>query len=208
MDNSTHDIVFVLDTTRSIGYFHFRLIKELVANITIGFINDSPSSAVGVIVFNADAYLKFNLQAYTSLSTLLSAINELTYNRRKRTTNTDEALTLLLTTAKNGALGLRQNSTKVAIIITDGESDDKSATLSAAAKLHVSNIFNIYAVGVGSANLTELEAIASDPEFVFIADTFTSVGLAKLIDKYLPRLLNPGCNSKYLANGCIHTCII
>ena len=190
-DNSTHDVVFVIDASRS-----SRFIRKLVAKITIGFINNSPNSAVGVILFASSAYIEFNLQANTSLSTLLSAINKLYYKKWGRATNTDKALALLLATARNGTLRLRNDSRKVAIIITDEESDDKSATSSVAATLHASNIFDVYAIGVGEADLTELEAIASSPEFIFIARTYDSVDLVELIDKNLLRLLNPECDSK------------
>ena len=196
-DNSTHDVIFVLDTSGNIGYENFQLIRELVANITIGFINDSPCTAVGVILFANSAHIEFNLQAYTSLSTLLSAINQLHYSKGSET-NTDKALSLLLSIAENGTLGLRQNSTKVAIVVTGGKSNDELVTISAATKLHASNIFDVYAVGVGDADLTELEAIASSPKFVFLANTFSRVGLAEMINEYLPRLLNPWFNGKCL----------
>ena len=70
--------------------------------------------------------------------------------------NTHEALELLLSTAQNRDLGLRNNSLNSVIVITDGQSTNPSATISAANKLHTSNIFDVYSVRVGGANLTEL----------------------------------------------------
>ena len=194
-DDSIHDVVFVIDASIS-----SRFIKKLIANITIGFINNSPNSAVGVILFATSAYIKFDLQANTNPRTLLSAINELYYRKRSWETNTDKALALLLETARNGTLRLRNDSRKVAIIITDDGSDDKSATSSVAATLHASNIFDVYAIGVDDdeADLTELETIASSPEFIFIARAYDGDGLAELRDKYLLRLINPECDSKCL----------
>ena len=188
-------MVFVIDASIS-----SRFIKKLIANITIGFINNSPNSAVGVILFATSAYIKFDLQANTNPRTLLSAINELYYRKRSWETNTDKALALLLETAQNGTLRLRNDSRKVAIIITDDGSDDKSATSSVAATLHASNIFDVYAIGVDDdeADLTELETIASSPEFIFIARAYDGDGLAELRDKYLLRLINPECDSKCL----------
>ena len=78
-----------------------------------------------------------------------------------------EALMLLLTTAQNEALGLRSDSSKLAIVISGGRSSNQSTTLSAAAALHASNIFDVYAVGAGGADQAELEAISSGHEFVF-----------------------------------------
>ena len=185
---SVHDVVFVIDTSGSIGQSLYQQIKELTANITAELIRSCPRSAVGVILFNYNAHIEFNLQAYTNLNALLSAINRLPYSTGG--TNTSEALRYLLSTAQNGALGLRKYSSKVAIIITDGESNNQSATFSAAAALHTSNIFDVFAVGVNGTrlDLTGLKAIASSPEFVFFTSSFYSTGLKLLQDKILPQL--------------------
>ena len=185
-DNSVQDVVIVIDTSGSIGSTHFQLIREFTANITTELINSSPNSTVGVILFASNAHIEFNLQAYTSLNSLLSAIYQLPYNGGG--TNTAKALTLLLSTAQNGVLGLRADSSKVAIVITDGHSNNQSATLSSAAALHASNIFDVLAVGVGGADLDELEAIASSSEFVFFTSSFDTTGLQQLESKLLPQL--------------------
>ena len=186
------DVVFVIDTSGSIGSSRFQLIREFTANLTIELINSSPNSAVGVILFASSAYIRFNLQTYTSLNTLLTAIDNLPYSGGG--TDTAEALTLLLTAAQNGVLDFRNDSTKVAIVITDGRSSSRSATLSAAVALHASNIFDVYAVGVGGANLNELEAIASSPDFVFFTRSFDNDGLYQLLDELLQQL----CSCKFL----------
>jgi len=178
------DVIFVIDASGSIGSFHFQLIREFTANITTELINNSPRSAVGVILYDSNAHIQFNLQAHTSLNALLSAINQLPYSGRR--TNTAEALTLLLSSAQNGTLGLRNDSSHVAIVITNGVSNDRSATLLAAAALHASNIFDVFAVRVDGADMTELQTIASDPEFVFFTNSFN--GLQQLQDRILSQL--------------------
>ena len=184
-------MVFVIDTSGSIGLNNFQLIREFTANITAELIRNSPRSSVGVILFSSNAHIQFNLQNYTSLNSLLSAINQLPYDDGS-STDTAEALTLLLSTAQNGVLRLRSDSSKIAIVITDGHSSSSSATSSAAAALHASNIFDVYAVGIDGADLTEIRGIASSPEFVFFTNSFNSTGLQQLQDRILPQL----CNSK------------
>ena len=184
--NLIQDVVFVIDTSGSIGSTRFQLIREFTANITTELIRSSPRSAFGVILFASTAYIRFTLQTYTNLSSLLSAINQLPYSGGG--TDTDEALTLLLSTAQNGTLGLRNDSSKVVIVITDGRSSSSSATLSAAAALHASNIFDVFAVGVDGANLDELEGIASNPNFVFFTSSFNSTGLQQLQNGIIPKL--------------------
>ena len=89
------DVVFVIDSSASIGSSNFQLIRESIANVTTELLRNSPMSAVGVILFESTAQILFNLKAYTSLNSLLSAINRLPY-RDGSSTDTDEALKLLL----------------------------------------------------------------------------------------------------------------
>ena len=165
----------MIDESGSIGSSRFQLIKEFIANVTADLIHDYPKSAVGVILFDSNAHIVFSLQKYTNLSTLLSAINQLHYDGGG--TDTAEALQLLLSAAQNGVLGLRNNSSRVAIVITDGKSDSQSATLSAATALHASNIFDVYAVGIDGADINELHIIASSPEFVSFTNSFNTSSL-------------------------------
>ena len=189
--NSVQDVVFVIDESGSIGSSRFQLITKFVASISTELSRNSPRNAVGVILFGDHAYIRFNVRALASLSSLLYLINRLPYNGRG--TDTAEALTLLLSSARNGALGLRTSSSNVAIVITDGFSNNRSATLSAAAALHASNIFDVFAVGVGGADLTELRAIASSPDFVYFTSSFTSFGLQQLQERIIEQL----CGCKY-----------
>ena len=178
----------MIDTSGSIGTANFQLIREFTANVTTELINGSSGSAVGVILFSGSAHIEFNLTAHTSLNSLLSAIDNLPYNGGG--TNTAEALNLLLDTAQNGELGLRNNSLNSAIVITDGQSNNPTATMSAANALHVSNIFDVYAVGIENAYMSELQEIASSLEFVFFTRFFNSDGLQQLKDELLPHLCN------------------
>ena len=182
--------MFVIDESGSIGASRFQLIREFVRDISTELISRSPRSAIGVILFDSFARIQFNLRAHTSLSSLLSAIDRLPYNGGG--TDTAEALQLLLSSARNGALGLRSSSSNVAIVITDGRSNSRTATSSAASVLRASNIFDIYTVGVGGADLTELRTIASSPEFVFFTSSFTNFGLQQLQEGILQELCFQG----------------
>ena len=187
------DVVFVIDASGSIGSSRFQLIRDFTANITTELINSSPRSAVGVILFSTRARVEFNLQSHTNLSELLLAIDELPYLTGG--TNTAGALRLLRFAAENELLGLRNGSSKIAIVITDGMSNRPIQTELAADELHSLNIFEIYAVGIGSADQTELGTIASSPEFVFFTPDFNIDGLEQIIDAILP----PLCIGKYIS---------
>ena len=184
--------MFVIDDSGSIGFSRFQLIREFTANIVVDVVSSSPQSRVGVILFETFARIQFNLRDHISLSTLLPAINPgLPYNNGGAT-NTAEALRLLLSSAQNGILGIRNGIPNVAIVITDGRSNSRSATLSAAASLHAANLFDVYAVGVDGADVSELNAIASDPEFVFFSNQFNSIGLRLLQESVIESLCSTG----------------
>ena len=194
------DLIFVVDASRS--YYRFQLIKDFLINITTEVIHNSPRNAVGLILFKYNsAIIKFNLKAYMSLNELLSAINQLNYGSGGY--GTAEALTLLQSSAQNGVLGLRSDSSKVAIVITNGQfyynsNYDSRSTLSAAAALHASNIFDVYAVGITNTDLTVLDGIASSPEFVFFTYSFNEDSVQQLQDWVLPQLYNGKCISIYV----------
>ena len=178
------DVVFVVDTSNSFGYSRFQLIRELIENITINIALNSPETLFGLITFDSYARLEFNITNHTDLSTLLPAINPGLPYYRGYSANIPDALSLLLLgSVEDGFLQLRNNTSKVAIMITDYNSNDfydyydyydyynyypsrSSSLQSAANSLHAANIYDVYAVGIGNNNY-DLQLIASDPSFVF-----------------------------------------
>jgi len=210
------DIVFVIDTSSSIGFFRFQMVREFVDNVTRNLLLNSPESSVGVILFDNFASIQFTLGTHSSLTTLSPAINPgLLYGRGFRT-DTAGALRLLLSTARNGFLGIRNETSNIAIVITDGRSDNRFSTQSAAAALHAANIFDVYAIGYGSADINELNTIASDPHFIYFANFFNQFDIQRLQMNVTDQLCsckqycNVHCiffylvaiNKSYLAVGC------
>ena len=188
------DCVFVIDTSGSIGETNFQMIREFTRSTVQLFSIGQQESLVGVILFGTDASLYFNLTAHTDIRALTAAIDpNLPY--RGGLTNTAAGLSLLLSSAQDGTLGLRPGRPAVAILITDGESNtNEQQTIPNAQSVHNSNIFQqVYAVGVGNADFTELNAIASDPSLVFNTSTFDSTGIQQLQQSLFQRL----CNGEY-----------
>ena len=146
------------------------MIRELVDNITISLKLNTPESSVGVILFDNFARIHFNLEAHTNLSTLSPAINPGLPYKNGYSRDTAAALNLLLSSAQNGSLGIRNETSHIAIVITGGRSDSYYSTQSAAAALHAANIFDVYAIGYNSADINELNTIASDPNFVYFTN--------------------------------------
>ena len=165
--------MFLIDTSYNTGSYQFQMIREFVDNITINLKLNTPESLVGIILFDNFARILFNLTTYTSLSTLSPAINPgLPYNYYSYSRDTAAALNLLLSSAQNGSLGIRNETSHIAIVITGGRSNNNYSTQSAAAALHAANIFDVYAIGYNSADINELSTIASDPNFVYFTNFY------------------------------------
>ena len=185
----------MVDTSRSIGSSRFQLVRELIENITINIKVNSPETLFGLITFDSYARFQFNISTHKKFSALLSAINPgIPYNYYgSYTTNTASALRLLLSGGvEGGYLQLRDKTPNVAIVITDGYSSSYSSLQSAANSLHASNIFDVYAVGIGNNLYSELQLIASDPSFVFSTYSLNSLTAQLLEDDIIEQL----CSSK------------
>ena len=187
------DIVFVIDTSYYVGFYQFQMIREFVDNITVSLKLNSPESSVAVILYDNTARIHFNLEAHTSLSTLSPAINPglpyyYGYGR-----DTAAALRLLLSSAQNGSLGIRNETSNVAIVITSGWSNNQNSTQSATAALHAANIFDVYAIGYDRADIYELNTIASDPHFVYFTNFYNRYDIEELRMNVTDQL----CSCKY-----------
>ena len=190
---AARDVVFVIDTSRSIGTSRFRLVRKLVGNIITTLKVDSPETLFGLITFDNYARNQFNIFTHINLSTLLPAINRLNYNYYGSRTNTGSALSVLLSGGREGGyLKLRNTTSNVAIVIIDGYSSSFSSLRSAANSLHAADIFDVYAVGIGNNRYSELQLIASDPSFIFSAYSLSSLTAQQLEQNVIRKL----CSSK------------
>ena len=173
--------MFVLDVSGSIGATRFQMIREFTEQISRLLDIGTQRSLVGVILFGSTASIHFPVTQHTDASTLLPALNPgLPYSGGG--TDTNEALDLLRTAGQNGgALQLRPGFAHIAMVLTDGQSNNRGLTLTAASNLHASGIYDqVYAVGVSGAVADELNAIASDPSFVFFTSNFDNTAITAL----------------------------
>ena len=182
----------LLDTSGSIGNSRFQLFRDFASSIARALDISLQQSLVGVILFSDEARIQFSLTEFTDESSLLSAIDDIPY--RGGNTNTADALRLLLSSARDGTMELRGGYPHIAIILTDGESNDPDATVAAARELHENGGFDqVYAVGVGGANINELNAIASNASLVRFTNSFDASSTQELQFDITQQLCNvPG----------------
>lgn len=182
------DIVFVLDASGSINDIAFRLMQDIVDDISRTLDIGSSDSLVGVILFSTQAVVSFDVTRHTNKATLVDAVSKLQHNRGD--TNTANALNLLLTASQpGGRLNLRKEHSHIAIVMTDGESTNTQETITAANNLHNSGIYHqVFAVGVGIASSnSEMLAIANPNSLVFLT-TFDAADIDRLIQRLIYKL--------------------
>jgi len=173
------DLVFMVDTSGSIcdgniGHVdNFQLMLNFVKSTVQLLTISSQESLVGMIGFSNDAYLHFNVQEHTNITSLLTAIDSLYYYGGS--TNIASALELLLNSAQDGTMRLRQGNPHIAILITDGPSNVREAeTVLFAERVRASNIFqSLLVVGISpQVDSNELQAIAGNPSNVLYSESF------------------------------------
>lgn len=168
------DIVFIVDESSSINHDdvgNFNLMRKFMGKI-LKDLDISPKGVhVGLATYSDKPRLEFHLNTYDNSDDVLRSIKRLPY--RGGNTYTGDALKFALTNMFTSEHGSRRDSgvQQIAIVITDGESHDNVS--GPALALRDFGV-KVYAVGIKSANATELKQIASDPvrSFVVIIDDF------------------------------------
>jgi len=178
----------MLDSSGSVRSDRWNIIKEFTVNVANSLTIGPADSLVGVIVFSNNAELSFGLTEHSSSTTLIPALRGLPFLNSG--TNTATALELLLSASQDGRMGLRDGRAQIAIVVTDGESNDRGATLAAADALHEAGIYEVFAAGLGNANLVELNDIASAPSLVFNSDNFDLATANLLTDEFIETVCN------------------
>ncbi|XP_032892887.1 collagen alpha-1(VII) chain isoform X3 [Amblyraja radiata] len=164
------DIVFLVDGSESIGYENFQKVKQFLYNVVSHLPHLGPDvTQVSVVQYSDDPKIEIPLGKVTTQQELLRTITGLRYLLGG--TKTGRAIDFVLNYVFQISAGRRPQVPALLVIITDGRSDDRvmEAVLRAkAAGIH------LYAVGVGEADIDELQNIVPDgnSENIFYAENF------------------------------------
>ncbi|XP_065884398.1 IgGFc-binding protein-like isoform X2 [Dysidea avara] len=208
-DTGGIDLVFVLESSISTTeeYYLYEQLRQFTAEISSLLNIGLKHSLVGVILYSTDATIHFNLVEHTNESTLLPALKNLPFI--PGISNTHRALSLLLESAQNDSMRLREGHPHVAIVLTDGRSTNREATIHQANKLHRANIFQVYAVGFGDFDVTGLTEIASSPSFVFSTTNFNFTAIQALEQRAIQQFCqSTATNDDELSGGEIAAIVI
>ncbi|OAF70851.1 Ribosome biogenesis regulatory protein [Intoshia linei] len=156
--NTMIDLAFVLDASGSIGYESFEKTKYFVKSVVNDVVSlHQPNVRISLISYSTSAKLHFNFSDYYHQKyELLKYIDNLKSDFG--TTNTADALKLL-----NQLFASKSTSRQVAIILTDGASDNHIETLKNVVLLKQSNVHLIVINIEYSLREDELKAMTSYP---------------------------------------------
>ncbi|XP_072582899.1 collagen alpha-4(VI) chain-like [Vulpes vulpes] len=165
------DIVFLVDSSTSIGPQNFQKVKNFLYSVILGLDISSDQVRVGLAQYNDNIYPAFQLNQYPLKSVVLEQIQNLPY--RTGDTNTGSALEFIRMHYLTEAAGSRAKDSvpQIVILVTDGESNDE--VQEAANKLKEDGVV-VYVVGVNVQDVQELQKIASEPfeKFLFNIENF------------------------------------
>ncbi|XP_051880819.1 collagen alpha-1(XXI) chain-like [Pristis pectinata] len=176
-----NDLVFILDGSFSVGPDNFEIVKNWIINISSSFEIGTTFTQVGVVQYSDDPLLEIPLEKHRSNEDLMEAMAAISY--RGGNTRTGKAITFGVKNVFATSTRAANTVTKVAIVLTDGKSqDDVKESAEEARKRKII----LFAIGVGQEiEDAELQAIANKPSstYVFYVEDYTGISRIREIMK-------------------------
>ncbi|XP_046559886.1 uncharacterized protein LOC124268909 [Haliotis rubra] len=182
------DLAFILDGSGSVSTSDFRRMLDFIADIVSELDISEDGVKVSTVEYASNVGGDILFKSFTTKDSLLNSIS--TIRKSGGGTNTAAAILHTVDVLFSPAAGARPNAKRVAILLTDGRSSSKTATISAASKAKDDRITMI-SVGIGNIDESELKAVATEPDctHVIILNDFTE------IDSLLYQLKDSSCGA-------------
>ncbi|KAJ7337990.1 hypothetical protein JRQ81_010516 [Phrynocephalus forsythii] len=203
-NNKQLDLVFIIDSSRSVRPYDFEKVKEFILTI-LQFLDIGPDvTRVGLIQYASTVKNEFSLKTYRRKQDMERAVKRMMYLATG--TMTGLAIQYAVNIAfseTEGARPLSQNVPRVIMIVTDGRPQDPVADI--AAKARNSGIL-IFAIGVGRVDMNTLKSIGSEPyeDHVFLVANFSQI---ETLTSVFQTKLCVGHMCSVTEHGCDHFCI-
>uniref|UniRef100_A0A3Q3J2G6 Collagen alpha-1(XXVIII) chain n=1 Tax=Monopterus albus TaxID=43700 RepID=A0A3Q3J2G6_MONAL len=185
------ELVFVIDSSESVGPENFEIIKDFVTRLVDRTTVGHNATRIGLVLYSLDVHLEFNLARYMNKQDVKEAIRKMLYVGEGTYTGT-----AIRKATQDAFFSARPGVRKVAIVITDGQTDKREPVKLdiAVREAHAANI-EMYALGIVNSSdptqaefLRELNLIASDPdsEHMYLIDDFNTLPAleSKLINQF------------------------
>ncbi|XP_055507004.1 collagen alpha-1(XIV) chain-like [Leucoraja erinacea] len=173
-ESSMADIVFLVDGSWSIGTQNFEKIQDFLYTLVDGFDVGEDKVRIGLIQYSDNPHTEFFLNTFRDKNEILQKIQQLPY--KGGGTRTGLGLKLMLNMLFVASAGSRalMGVPQVAIVITDGQSQDN---VELPAKALKEQGIIVYAIGIREAKEEELKEIASQPasDYVYNVADFNAL---------------------------------
>ncbi|KAM8920241.1 matrilin-4 isoform 4-T4 [Lycaon pictus] len=207
------DLVFVIDSSRSVRPFEFETMRQFLVGLLRGLDVGPNATRVGVIQYSSQVQSVFPLGAFSRREDMERAIRALV--PLAQGTMTGLAIQYAMNVAFSVAEGARPPEARVpriAVIVTDGRPQDRVAEVAAQARARG---IEIYAVGVQRADVGSLRAMASPPldEHVFLVESFNLIQefgqqfRGRLCARDLCNGVDHGCEFQCVSEGLSYRCL-
>ncbi|GCB60766.1 hypothetical protein scyTo_0006928 [Scyliorhinus torazame] len=193
------DLVFIIDSSRSILPPDFERVKEFINNILKFLDVGADNTRVGLVLYGSTVESVFALKTHKKVEDMMRAVKDMVHLATGTMTGLAIEYTMNVAfSTREGARPLDGNVPRVAIIVTDGRPQDKVAEVAAQARdLGIL----IFAVGVGRVDMDTLRLIGSEPheKHVFFVQNFSMIQTllsgfqTKICDTDLCGVIGHGC---------------
>ncbi|XP_063047092.1 collagen alpha-1(XXI) chain isoform X2 [Engraulis encrasicolus] len=170
---SQSDLVFIVDGSWSVDDLNFEIVKRWLVNITTSFNIGQKFTQVGVVQYSDDSVVEIPLGKHLASKDLIQAMIDINYMGGN--TRTGKAIQYaaekLFALSERGPDGIA----RIAVVLTDGKSQDEVLAAAEAAR---KKGITIFAIGVGSEiEQAELRAIANKPSrtYVFSVEDYKAI---------------------------------
>nr|XP_056712345.1 collagen alpha-1(XXI) chain [Euleptes europaea] len=172
------DLVFILDGSYSVGPENFEIVKRWLVNITCNFDIGPKFTQVGVVQYSDYPVLEIPLGTHDSNENLVREMESIQYLGGNTRTGRAIQFAIDHLFAKSPRF-----LTKIAVVLTDGKSQDEVKDIAAEAR---KNKITLFAIGVGSeTEEDELRAIANKPSstYVFYVEDYIAISRIREVIK-------------------------
>lgn len=172
------DIIFLVDSSRSLGKQHFQLVREFLYDVIESLAVGDSDFRFALVQFNGHPHTEFLLNTYRTEQDVLSHVSNMSYSGQSG--RTGKGLAYVLQSHLTEAAGSRAAAgvPQVIVVLTDGHADAGLALPSAGLP---SADVNVFAIGLEDADGGALKEIASDPSHVRVFNLENATSLHDMV---------------------------
>ncbi|XP_067679055.1 uncharacterized protein [Haliotis asinina] len=168
------DVTFLVDSSGSIGSTDFTIMLNFLQRVVEGLGVSRTGTHVAIVRFSSSPTLIFRLNQYYDAGEIVRNIHKIYYSGGG--TNTANGINEMMSNVFRESYGMRPHSSKVAILLTDGQSSSTPMTIAAAQQAKDAGVV-FFTIGVGSVNPDELKSVATNPNCThyFLLNDFSEI---------------------------------